>query len=108
MLYRVSEFTGDKSVWPQFHARYKQRYSRKLPYRDEPEGLPSEDFWGPAPVPKGAHEPERSSSYYFVGERLHRLVRQAVEDGKISMGRAASILGKSLPEMREIANSWVS
>jgi Zn-dependent peptidase ImmA (M78 family)/DNA-binding XRE family transcriptional regulator len=108
VLYRVSEITGDKSVWPQFHARYKRRYSRTLPHHDEPEGLPSEDFWGPAPVTKGAHEPERSSSFYFVGERLYRLVREGVEDGKISMGRAASILGKSLPEMREIANSWVS
>ena len=95
-------------MWPQFHARYKRHYSRTLPHHDEPEGLPSEDFWGPAPVTKGAHEPERSSSFSFVGERLYGLVREGVEDGKISMGRAASILGKSLPEMREIANSWVS
>jgi Zn-dependent peptidase ImmA (M78 family) len=81
VLYRVYETTGDKGVWAQFQAGYKRRCSRTLPHRDEPEGLLSADFWGPAPVAKGAHEPERSSNFYFVGERLHLLVRTAVEAG---------------------------
>ena len=108
VLYRVAQKTDDKSVWGKFNASYKRRYGKSLPFKMEPEGLPSTEFGGPAPVPRGADEPERLSSLYFVGDRLHRLVRQAVEDGTISMGRAASILGKSLPEMREIANSWFS
>ena len=40
-------------------------------------------------------------------DRLSRLVRQAVESGEISLGRAAEILRLPLPEMRTLAGAWV-
>jgi hypothetical protein len=43
----------------------------------------------------------------FNGERLKRLVREAIEQEKISLGRGAEILGTDLADMRKLAASWV-
>ena len=40
-------------------------------------------------------------------DRLSRLVRQAVEQERISLDRGAEILGLSLLDMRDLAASWV-
>jgi predicted HTH domain antitoxin len=43
----------------------------------------------------------------FIQDRLSRLVRKAVEQEKISLGRGAEVLGLSLQDMRDLTASWV-
>jgi len=57
--------------------------------------------------PHSAHEPDRLTPHEFNGERLKRLVREAIEQEEISLGRGAEILGMDLADMRKLAASWV-
>jgi len=43
----------------------------------------------------------------FQGDRLYRLVREAVEAEILSLSRAAEILQLPLAQMRELSMSWV-
>ncbi len=43
----------------------------------------------------------------FVEDRLHRLVRQAIEKDEITMSRGAEILRTDLEAMRDVVSSWV-
>jgi Zn-dependent peptidase ImmA (M78 family) len=52
-------------------------------------------------------EPVRLKDYDFVPDWLDLLVRQAVENENISVGRAGEILGLSLEDMRGRVNTWV-
>ncbi len=52
-------------------------------------------------------EPEGLSRHDFIEDRLVRLVRQALEQEHISLGRAAEILGLHRDEMRKYAREWV-
>ena len=45
-------------------------------------------------------------SINFVGDRLSRLTRGAVEEEKISVSRAAEILGLSIDEMMGRLEEW--
>lgn len=107
VLNRVQENTGDKAIWGQFYAAYKRQFGAIPGRADEPAPLRSDDF-SPAPVAKGAHEPERIGEALFVEDRLWRLVREAVEEEKITLGRAAEILQIDLRSMRDIANGWIA
>jgi predicted HTH domain antitoxin len=60
------------------------------------------------PSARAADEPEHLVEGDFMEDRLFRLVRKAVEDDEISLGRAAEILRMNLEDMRELSNSWVS
>jgi Zn-dependent peptidase ImmA (M78 family)/DNA-binding XRE family transcriptional regulator len=105
VLYRIQETTSlGKQVWPRFKAEFRERYDRTLAVTEEPEGLKPSSFLAEA---HSAHEPDRLSSNKFIGDRIQRLAREAVEKRVITLGRAAEILGMSLGEMRKLAASWV-
>ena len=73
---------------------------------EEPGGLSPDEFHSVRPAPRVADEPEHLLARDFVEDRLHRLVRLAVEKELISLGRAAEILDLELKDMRSLANSW--
>jgi Zn-dependent peptidase ImmA (M78 family) len=76
---------ANESIWRVFRARYEKRYGARLAKTMEPKPLVDADF---------------------RADRLPRLVRAAIEKGKLSLGRAGEILGISLREMRELASEW--
>jgi len=105
VLYRVQATTSlGARVWGRFQAEYRERHGRTLAVTEEPAGLKASCFMAEA---HSAHEPDRLSPNKFLGDRIQRLARQAVEEKKITLGRAAEILGLSLVEMRKLAASWV-
>jgi predicted XRE-type DNA-binding protein len=73
---------------------------------DEPDALAPEDFRSAGPAAKAADEPEHLLEDDFVKDRLHRLVRHAVEQKRLSIPRAAKVLGIDVATMRELATSW--
>jgi Zn-dependent peptidase ImmA (M78 family)/DNA-binding XRE family transcriptional regulator len=109
VLYRVAAHRpkGERSrLWQRFNVAYKQRFGEPLTRRSEPNALDPKEFGG-RPTDRVADEPARFIDDDFHEDRLSRLVREAVEQEKISLGRAAEILRLDLVEMRELANSWV-
>lgn len=108
VLYRLSERPeyGQK-VWGWFQGAHKQQFERTLPKREEPAPLPPKAFRLGAAGGPAADEPKRLSEDDFVEDRLRRLVRQAMDEQKISLGRAAEILDLDLRAMRALAAAWV-
>lgn len=110
VLYRIASelpTAQRKSVWIRFNAEYnRSNGGRSLPGTVEPDGLPPDAFFR-RPAEKGSEEPERLDRHDFMQDRLARLVRQALEQGDISLGKAAEILELDLYDMRELSNSWV-
>jgi Zn-dependent peptidase ImmA (M78 family)/DNA-binding XRE family transcriptional regulator len=108
VLYRLSEQQAyGKQIWQQFQFAYKAKFGQSLLKSDEPQALPPEDFNAAMVEPRAADEPKRLSDEDFVEDRLHRLVRTAVEKELISVGRAAEILDLDLKSMRAVISSWV-
>lgn len=105
VLYRLSETVG-YSIWGKFQAAYKARTGKALGIKDEPEALCSDSFQQTPEVLR-SKEPDSLSPSYFVEDRLSRLVRNAIEQDKITMSRAAEILRLDLKSMREIVSWWV-
>lgn len=109
VLYRIASQSPDGAkLWPRFQWEYKSLTGRTLGKADEPDALVAEDFRSVRPSAKVADEPEHLVEGDFMEDRLSRLVRKAVEDEEISLGRAAEILRIGLEDMRELSNSWVS
>jgi len=109
VLYRIASQSPDGAkLWPRFQWEYKSITGRTLGKTDEPDGLVAGDFRSVRPSAKVADEPEHLVEGDFMEDRLSRLVRKAVEDEEISLGRAAEILRIDLEDMRELSNSWVS
>jgi Zn-dependent peptidase ImmA (M78 family)/DNA-binding XRE family transcriptional regulator len=108
VLHRVQDTTSlGKTVWGRFQAEYKAQYGRVLAITEESMGLKLASR-EPAPAePHSAHEPERLTPHEFNGDRLKLLVREAIEQEKISLNRGAEILGLDLADMRKLAASWV-
>ena len=109
VLYRVAADRpkGERSkLWQQFNVAYKIRFKQPLTRLSEPEALDPKEFGG-RPTDRVADEPARFIDDDFQEDRLSRLVREAVDAEKISLGRAAEILRLDLVEMRDLANSWV-
>ena len=109
VLYRVALGLpeADRSkIWPRFYSAYKRRYGSSLTRRSEPEPLDPDHFTG-RPADRVADEPSRLVDDDFREDRPSRLVRLAVDQKEISLGRAAEILGIELTAMRDLANSWV-
>ncbi len=109
VLYRLASKTqGEPArIWRQFYAEHKRIHGASLRKVDEPRALGREEFMRGRPVARAAEEPSRLVEADFVGDRLHRLVRQAVEQGLISLSRAAEVLRLDLKNMRALAASWV-
>ena len=107
VLYRLTEDGRvSNDIWKRFNAAYKSRTGRSLGNKDEPLPVAANDFRASTPEPHRAHEPDGLSAFDFVEDRLSRLVRLAIEQGKITMARGAEILGLSLDAMRERVASW--
>lgn len=112
VVYRIAARSEDPSrVWAQFYIAYKRQHGISLRATEEPEGLGTEIFgssghWA-APVPKVADEPEHLSPCDFVEDRLRRLVRVGVEEGRLTVSRAAEVLGTDVETMRRLRASWL-
>lgn len=88
VLYRlVGSGYVDDSVWARFNRAYQTRFGRKLGYKEEPFPL---------------------SPFVFSEERFQGLVRRALEDGEVSLDRAAELLRVPLEVMRQLYCSWES
>jgi hypothetical protein len=96
VLYRLIEMgIADKRIWGRFSYEYQRQYGQSLGWRQEPK-----------PVAKRDVEPLGLEKADFMEDRLSSLVRRAVEDGRISVSRAAEILGVDLRTMRDRIASW--
>ena len=104
VLYRLVESgRGTSDVWRAFQRQHLDRFGKTLRKTDEPEALGEREFawnWNRAGEPAGL------SRHDFVESRLSRLVRRALEQEHISLGRAAEILGLTLDGMRAQAEEW--
>jgi Zn-dependent peptidase ImmA (M78 family)/DNA-binding XRE family transcriptional regulator len=112
VVYRIASRSPDGAkVWAQFYGAYKRSRGKPLKGIEEPEGLRPEAFLSPTPentpVARVADEPEHLLPSDFVEDRLLRLVRKGIENGEISLGRAAEILDKDVKSMRALAASWM-
>lgn len=105
VLYRlVATERESAAVWGKFRSRYRERYGRTLGRTEEPEALAESAFaWDS----RRAGEPNGLSEFDFIGNRLHRLLRQALLAGEVSMSRGAEILGLPLREMRAWVRGWI-
>ena len=105
VLYRLRQSNRENtSVWAAFQAQHKHRFGKTLRRTEEPQGLPPSEFrdkhW------KRSDEPDGLSESDFLQDHLQSLVRYALDDGVISLGRAAEILRMSRDDMRRLTSSW--
>lgn len=94
-----------KDVWRVFHQEYRRTTGRTLGAREEPDGLDAAEF-SVTPVARAAQEPRHLEDDDFREDRLHRLVRKALTEQRISLARAAEILRVDVKSMRAQAKSW--
>ena len=104
VLHRLVE-TGRETgrVWSAFQAQHRAWFGKTLARREEPQALEESEFawnW------RRAGEPAGLSSHDFMEDRLWRLIRKAVENGHISLARAAEIAGLDREHMRQRARAW--
>ena len=106
VLYRLVESGRESSnVWRTFQRQHRDRFGKTLRKTDEPEALKKSEFawnWSRSGEPAGL------TRHDFVDSRLSRLVRRALEQEHISLGRAAEILRFTRDEMRTQAREWAS
>ena len=106
VLYRLVESNRETSaVWRAFQAQHRGYFGKTLRKTDEPAALEKGEFawnWSRSGEPAGLSEHD------FIEDRLSRLVRQALEEERISLGRAAEILGLTRNKMRQKAREWAS
>jgi len=108
VLHRLAtNYHGPGNIWARFQMDFKRRHGRTLLREDEPDALAKDAFRASFPENRSAGEPDSLSPVDFLQDRLSRLVRKAIEQEKISLGRGAEVLGLSLHEMRERTASWV-
>jgi hypothetical protein len=81
-----------------FALGYRQRYGHDLKNHFEPDALL---------VPMPQKEPEALGRLDFCEERFNRLIRIALEKGKISISRAAELSRLPLDKMQELRKSWL-
>jgi len=108
VLHRLAaDYRGPGNIWARFQMDFQHRYGRPLLRDDEPDALAQDAFRASFPEDRSAGEPDSLSRTDFVQDRLSRLVRMAIEQEKISLGRGAEILSISLEDMRNLTASWV-
>jgi len=109
VLYRLYESQAyGPSIWRDFQRAYLDWHGSTLEKADEPDRLEPDQFQAAMVEPRAADEPKRLVEEDFVDDRLSRLVRRGVEEGVISLGRAAEILDVDLKTMRARARMWVA
>ena len=106
VLYRLVESGRETSdVWRAFQGQHRGYFGKTLRKADEPAALETSEFaWNWS----RSGEPASLTRHDFIEDRLSRLVRQALEGRRISLGRAAEILGVSREAMRKQAREWSS
>jgi Zn-dependent peptidase ImmA (M78 family)/DNA-binding XRE family transcriptional regulator len=102
VLYRLSE--NDPDVWRKFYSQYSKRTGKSLIRGTEPSGLKCSDFCSVL----ASEEPEHLRASDLLQTRLATLVRKAVETKKITMSKAAEVLGLDIAQMREMADLWAA
>ncbi|NJD27652.1 MAG: ImmA/IrrE family metallo-endopeptidase [Chloroflexi bacterium] len=105
VLHRLDE-QGLKDVWPRFMAQAKGRLGRALTRTDEPDPLSPAARGTAAPEPLRGREPFELVPSDFDPDRRMRLIRRALDERRMSLSRAAEILGLDLRKMRELHQSW--
>lgn len=91
VLMRLVDYKlADKDIYRQFALACNKMY-----------GISLKDHYEPAAI----KEPD-VSGFHIYENQFNRMVRQALEAGIISMGRAAEMMDLSLEEMRNRARSW--
>ena len=106
VLYRlVASDRATNEVWGAFQLQHRRYFGHTLRKTDEPAALKETEFawhWG------RSEEPDRLSRHDFVEDRLSSLVRRALLEEHISLGRGAEILGLSPDQMRQRIREWVN
>ena len=106
VLYRlVASGRATNEVRSAFQLQHRRYFGDTLRKADEPAALKETEFawhWG------RSEEPDRLSRHDFVEDRLSSLARRALQEGHISLGRGAEILGLSRDEMRQRIREWVN
>ena len=106
VLHRLVESDRETSdIWRTLQRQHRNRFGKTLRKTDEPEALEKSEFawnWSRSGEPAGL------TQHDFVDSRLSRLVRRALEQERISLGRAAEILRLTRNEMRAQAREWAS
>lgn len=95
-----------KEIWPKFNHFFKLQYGRSLSRKEEPDGVLPEAFGLNTDNVVAAKEPHKLDSSDFVVARLKVLTQKALKKEKITMSRAAEILGMDLKSTRNLAASW--
>lgn len=112
VLYRLAEGMKDpqqrRRLWIHFAKAYQQRNSKVLLKMVEPDGVGADAYRALSDLHKAGPEPAGMDSHDFQGDRLWRLVRQAIMNRDITLARGAEILGIQLNDMRDLAESWAS
>ncbi len=103
VLYRLNDLMKDRFepgyIYKEFARLYRLKYNHDLKNHYEPNSI--------SEIAPAKDEPRKLSSFNFTEERFERLVRQAYEQGEISISRAAEILNLSAEEMRERVAEWL-
>jgi Zn-dependent peptidase ImmA (M78 family)/DNA-binding XRE family transcriptional regulator len=105
VLHRLDEH-GLKDVWPRFMAQAKGHLGRALTRTDEPDPLSPAARGTAAPEPLRGREPFELVPSDFDPDRRLRLIRRALDERRMSLSRAAEILGLDLRQVRELHQSW--
>lgn len=105
VLHRLDEH-GLKDVWPRFMAQARGHLGRALTRTDEPDPLSPAARGTAAPEPLRGREPFELVPSDFDPDRRMRLIRRALDERRMSLSRAAEILGLDLRRMRELHQSW--
>ena len=106
VLYRlVATGQATNDVWSAFQHQHRRQFGGTLGKADEPAALRESEFawhWG------RSGEPDHLSEHDFVDDRLSSLVRRALQEGHISLGRGGEILGLSREQMRQRVGEWAN
>lgn len=103
VLYRLNSLIGERYpsgfLFTEFAKLYRVKYQHDLKNHYEPNSI--------SELTPAKKELKELSCFDFTEERYERLVRQAYEQEKISISRAAEMLSLSAESMRERIAEWL-
>ena len=107
VLYRYAVLNpNSENVWVRFKSDYKKLFEKSKFRNLEAIELMKDEFIASSPEFSVQYEPDSLSRADFKCCRFVGLVRTALEEHKISFGRAAEILQISLYDLRDLTNTW--